>query len=84
MQRQRAGAGAPRQRIAGQKWVCLPALLALAICSQQCLPTVLAAAIDTGPIGAGFQTPLPPLSTFVQPGVYLGADNVLLGNTTFR
>ena len=41
-------------------------------------------ATNTAPIGATFQPLLPRLSTFVQPNISFGPNNVSLGNTTFR
>ena len=83
MQRQRRGSGTGRQGPAGQQPLIALALWALALWGPtQCQSAQVT--INSGPIGAGPQTQLPPLSSFVQPGVYLGTDEVSLGNTTFR
>ena len=82
MPHQSQSAGATRRRTAGQQRVCALALWMLSAWSRQSV--VQAATVNVGPIGASSQTLLRPLSTFVQPRVYLGTDNVLLGNTTFR
>ena len=84
---------APIGRPAGPQWQSLIAAWALVACWLQPMPAhaaeriseaVQRVATNYGPIGASSQTLLPPLSTFGLPGGYLGAENVSLGNTTFR
>ena len=93
--RRTRGAAKLHRRSAGLRPLGATAVWALVACCS-CLRLGLVHAAETpseaaqrvgtdgGPVGVAPQSLLPPLYTFVQPGGYLGAGNVSLGNTTFR
>ena len=94
-QRGEQSAQAARRRTACRQRQNVAAACALvACCSWLCSSPVRAAetpaqaaqrvGAEAGPIGVASQALLPALNSFVSPGGYLGADNVSLGNTTFR